>query len=129
MMIKSFQKEKRFLLNKKRLLFNVVVIIFVFFISDTFVIAADIKSNTKAEHEQFNKVSELKIREAESEIIPGKNITRHLSVNPDIAVTKRLSPNGLSITGLKKGSTLIHIWDDEGRRTLRIIVEEKKKKK
>ncbi len=115
------------MLNKKKFTVNVVVII-AFFISGSFVMASDTKNDNTAKHEQSNN-SELKIKETESETIPAKNITRHLSVNPDIAATKKDSPNSLSITGLKKGSTLVHIWDDDGRRTIRVVVEEKKKKK
>ncbi|PIQ82148.1 MAG: hypothetical protein COV76_05265 [Candidatus Omnitrophica bacterium CG11_big_fil_rev_8_21_14_0_20_64_10] len=51
-------------------------------------------------------------------------VTRTLILRPDVVAVERTTPTEIVFTGLAIGDTLVHLWDDAGRRTLRLRVTE-----
>lgn len=56
-------------------------------------------------------------------ILEGNQIDRYIVITPDIVDVERLNRNQLKVTGLKVGSTFVHVWDGKGRWTFNFQVK------
>ncbi|MCB9747984.1 MAG: hypothetical protein H6755_06210 [Candidatus Omnitrophica bacterium] len=55
-------------------------------------------------------------------ILEGSNIERFLMISPGFIELKQNGRNQVEVFGIKRGSTLLHVWDDRGRWTFRMEV-------
>ncbi|MFH0772114.1 MAG: SdrD B-like domain-containing protein [Candidatus Omnitrophota bacterium] len=93
-----------------------------------FIILAPLCAFAEQESEEpslFPISPKIEIEKGASALIPVKNVSRFLSVNPRIASAQKISAESLSVTATGLGATFIHIWDERGRSTVRIEVKQK----
>lgn len=57
-----------------------------------------------------------------SAVLEGRNIQRHLIITPGFIEAERLDKDRINITAERRGSTLVHVWDDTGRWTFNVEV-------
>ena len=57
-----------------------------------------------------------------SVVLGGSNIKRHLIVTPDFITAERIDKDRINLIAQRRGSTLLHVWDDTGRWTLNVEV-------
>lgn len=64
----------------------------------------------------------LRVAFGKSVILEGKDIRQILILNPEIVGAKQITRERIQIDGKHRGSTFLHIWDENGRRTIYIDV-------
>lgn len=55
-------------------------------------------------------------------IFNGTFIDRYLDIFPGFVEVSRMDRNRVRVTGVKRGSTILHVWDDRGRWTFNVEV-------
>lgn len=76
--------------------------------------------NEEVARSQPNTV--LRIPLKSSIILESKNIERFLVITPDYLVIQKLDRDHVKIDAVKRGTTLLHLWDDARRWTFKIEV-------
>lgn len=64
----------------------------------------------------------IQIEINKSLVMAGKNIARYLIITPDIILIERVDKDRIRITGKSRGTTLLHVWDDQSRWTFQVEV-------
>ena len=64
----------------------------------------------------------LRLEMGRTVILEGKNIQKFLVVSEDFIQINRISADRLQISGQRRGSTFLHVWDDAGRATIYIEI-------
>ncbi|MDD5347032.1 MAG: pilus assembly protein N-terminal domain-containing protein [Candidatus Omnitrophica bacterium] len=76
--------------------------------------------------EQGDPGVQVRIEKQKSIVIQGRRIARYLAVSPDIVLISQASADELVVEGANYGSTYVHVWDENGRRTFSFIVVPRK---
>ncbi|MCK9603616.1 MAG: pilus assembly protein N-terminal domain-containing protein [Candidatus Omnitrophica bacterium] len=63
----------------------------------------------------------LEIEQGKSVLISGKNIQKFLVTQPEVLNVQKRNADELLATADKFGYTYVHVWDDNGRRTLEFL--------
>lgn len=62
----------------------------------------------------------LEIEIGKTVVISAKNITKWLAITEGILDIKRVNADQISLTGVKRGTTILHIWEQRGRWTFTV---------
>jgi hypothetical protein len=76
------------------------------------------------ESEPWTTLQSFEVERTKTVSIPTQGKGRVLILNPDVVETKEISDAEVVLSGLQIGSSLIHLWDETGRRTVRVNVKE-----
>ena len=88
------------------------------------VVKIDFKPIIRMDNILWNKQpnTEISVEVFKDIVLEGNDIRRFVIITEGIVSLDRLTPNRIHIKGLKKGSSLVHIWDSRGRWTFNINI-------
>jgi hypothetical protein len=55
-------------------------------------------------------------------ILDGSHIDRYLDIFPEFVEVSRIDRDRIKVRGVRRGSTILHVWDDRGRWTFQVEV-------